>query len=566
MATRDDIVFDVKLENANSLKALKQLYKEQQEELQKAKKGTQEYDQALRRLGSVKDEMGDLRDTISALNPEGKVAAFSNAAGKIAGGFQAAAGAAALFGVQNEELEKTLLRVQAATAFAQGITSIAGLSDAFAVLGTVIKTQVVTAFSTLTGAIAATGIGALIVAIGVLIYKTKEYNEAIEDEYGKQKKLNEELKKTTDEYLKQAAASEDLRNRRKGGLNELERELKLLEASGASAEKVFQKKKEVIDAEIYNLKVRRATVEGDAEAQAKITDEIIKKETEKLVIQAQFEKMLQDESKKSVEEQKRASEARIKNMQEYLTNRSALEEEFAINSAIADQKLREQETAEAIEQIKQRAEAEAYYKSITDQIDEESRQMRRNKAKSDNAEFIALEKQKADAKQQIETQSFAAAKGLSDAFFAIQLNNAKGNAEQELKIRKKQFEVDKAFSIARAVIDGVRAVQAALTIPPPFGPILAGVNGLLAAANVAKIASTKFDGGSSSSFSAPSSSSVNVAAPNISAPVQPSTRLNENGTPIQNQPIKVTVDARIVESQMTERQRESERFQNQTRF
>ena len=53
----------------------------------------------------------DLRDTISALNPEGKVAAFSNAAGKIAGGFQAAAGAAALFGVQSEELEKTLLRV-----------------------------------------------------------------------------------------------------------------------------------------------------------------------------------------------------------------------------------------------------------------------------------------------------------------------------------------------------------------------------------------------------------------------------------------------------------------------
>jgi hypothetical protein len=566
MANRDDLVFNVKLENANSLTDLKKLFKEQQVELSNAKKGTEEYDRALRRLGSVKDEIGDLRDTISALNPEGKVQAFTNVASKLAGGFQAATGAAALFGVQNEELEKTLLRVQAATAFAQGISSIAGLSDSFAVLGTVIKTQVVTAFSTLKSAIIATGIGALAVALGVIIAKTIEYNEAIEEEYDKQKKLNEELKKTTDEYLKQAVASEGLRNTRKGGLNELERELKILEASGAKSEEIAKKKKDILDAEIFNLKVRRSTIEGNAEEEAKLTQLILDKENEKLVLVVASEKAERDEAIKTSEERKKQSQERVKNMQEFLAKQAELQEEYAVNSAVADQKQREEETARVIQQLKEQADAEAYWREVTATIDEDSRQARKAKARADLDESNALAKQQADAKTKIESQSFAAATAVSNLYFQSQLNQAKGNAKEEQKIRKQQFEVDKAFSVARAVIDGIRSVQAALTIPPPAGPVLAALNGAVAAANVAAILSTKFEAANTGNTSIPSPSSANTSsAPNISAPAQVSTRLNADGTPVQNQ-APVIVEARVVESQMTESQKAAQRTQSQSRF
>jgi hypothetical protein len=176
----EEIGFQVKVSGADSLSSLKKEFKDLQAELEKTEVGTEQYTKTLAKLGRVKDDIGDLKDTINALNPEGKVAAFQNVAGKLAGGFQAATGAAALFGVKSEELEATLLRVQAATAFAEGITSLAGLSDAFNVVGTVIKTQVITALSTLKGALIATGIGAAVVALGALVYAANEYNDTLQ--------------------------------------------------------------------------------------------------------------------------------------------------------------------------------------------------------------------------------------------------------------------------------------------------------------------------------------------------------------------------------------------------
>jgi hypothetical protein len=97
----------------------------------------------------------------------------------MAGGFAALQGAMGLFGSESEELEKTLLKVQSAMALSQGLNSLLEFKNDFKDLGTMIINNVVKAFTTLRGAIIATGIGALAVAVGVLITNWKEFSAAI---------------------------------------------------------------------------------------------------------------------------------------------------------------------------------------------------------------------------------------------------------------------------------------------------------------------------------------------------------------------------------------------------
>jgi hypothetical protein len=565
----EEIVLGIKVEGgASTIASLKKEQKELTAELSKTIAGSKEYLAVLQKLGNVKDEIGDLRDTISALNPEGKVAAFSNVAGKLAGGFQAATGAAALFGTKSEELEKTLLKVQAATAFAEGIRSLSGLSDAFAVVGTVIKTQVITALSSLKGALIATGIGAAAVALGILISKAIEYNEALEEEADKQKKVNEELKKTNDLYLAQAEASEKLRNARAGGINELERELKVLQAQGASADELAKKKQDILDKEIFNLKVRRSTLLNDAKQQAELDEKIKDKENEKLVAFEENEKRKREETKKTADEKKKIAE-------------KAAEEEKTLFEKTYDEGKANQEKADEAERDRRQKEKDdkktedaalAEYLNLAQADEDQKAEANKERRKKDIDEMTAKEKaaaqEQSDAKVQAASQGFAAAKGLSEVYFAGQLARAKGNQAEELKIRKKMFEVDKAFSVARAVIDGIRSVQAALTIPPPAGYILAAANGVLAAVNIAKIASAKFDGGGSTGggdISVPSTS-VNIPSPPPPAPPnQPNTLLDGQGNNLTRQQ-PITVRAIVVETDITDSQNRVGKLQRQSSF
>ena len=84
-----------------------------------------------------------------------------------------------MFGTESEELNKTLLKVQAALALSQGLNGILAAKDAFVNLSAVIKAQVLTAFGTLRAAIISTGIGALVVGIGLLITNFEKVKSAI---------------------------------------------------------------------------------------------------------------------------------------------------------------------------------------------------------------------------------------------------------------------------------------------------------------------------------------------------------------------------------------------------
>jgi hypothetical protein len=125
--------------------------------------------EAAKRAAELKDRIGDAKALTDAFNPDAKFKALSSSLSGVAGGFAAVQGAIGLFGAESKELEKQLLKVQSALALSQGLQSVGESIDSFKQLGAVIKTQVVTAFSTLRGAIVATGIGALVVALGLVV-------------------------------------------------------------------------------------------------------------------------------------------------------------------------------------------------------------------------------------------------------------------------------------------------------------------------------------------------------------------------------------------------------------
>jgi hypothetical protein len=166
---------------------------------------------------------------------------------------------------------------------------------------------------------------------------------------------------------------------------------------------------------------------------------------------------------------------------------------------------------------------------------------------------INLEKEKEFKEKQLKeglaltTQSLTAAQGLSDAFFSLRQQGAKGDAAKELELKKKQFQANKAFAISNAIMSGVMGVQSQLQAGPIVGPILAGIVAVTAALNVAKIASAKFDGGSidtstGGSGGSPSLPSANTnmpsgnGTPSIAAPQQNTTTFTGNNNNNFNQP------------------------------
>ena len=134
---------------------------------------------AAKKAAELRDRIGDAKALTDAFNPDQKFRALTSSLAGVAGGFAAVQGAMSLFGSESEDLQKTLVKVQSAMALSQGLEAVGNSIDAFKNLGTVIRTQVVTAFSTLRGAIIATGVGALAVGVGLLIANFEKVKQVI---------------------------------------------------------------------------------------------------------------------------------------------------------------------------------------------------------------------------------------------------------------------------------------------------------------------------------------------------------------------------------------------------
>ena len=149
---------------------------------------------AAMKVAGLKDSIGDAKALADTFNPDKKFVALGGAVQGVVAGFSAYSGAMGLLGLESKETEKLLLRVQSAMAIQQGLSGIAGAVDSFKLLGTTIVQKVVTAFSTLRGAIISTGIGALVVGLGILIANFDKVKTALGFATVAQKAYNDTIK------------------------------------------------------------------------------------------------------------------------------------------------------------------------------------------------------------------------------------------------------------------------------------------------------------------------------------------------------------------------------------
>jgi len=125
--------------------------------------------------------------------------------------------------------------------------------------------------------------------------------------------------------------------------------------------------------------------------------------------------------------------------------------------------------------------------------------------------------------------SLIAAQGLSDIYFTIKSAKVKKGSKEEEDLARKQFNVQKAFNLAKVGMDGYMAISNIIATTPKadFGistGILLAASAISTAANLAKIGAAQFEGGASAPATSPESAasipSTTSQAPAIYGPGQ----------------------------------------------
>jgi hypothetical protein len=197
MAVTKEIVLEVGLKDstAQGTTSAKQRLRELQKTLTEmalaGESGTKAFKQMEQEAGKLKDQIGDTSQRIKNLASDTRnIDTFVAGIQGITAGFQIAQGAAALFGSENEDLQKALLKVQGAMALANGVQQVANLLNKDSILITQGQAAAQALYATAVGAstgamkafriaLLATGIGAAIAAVGLLIAKWDELTAAV---------------------------------------------------------------------------------------------------------------------------------------------------------------------------------------------------------------------------------------------------------------------------------------------------------------------------------------------------------------------------------------------------
>ena len=266
--------------------------------------------EAAKRVASLKDAIGDAKALADTFNPDKKFVALGGAVQGAVAGFSALQGAIGLFGSESKDVEKILLKVQSAMALQQGISGVAGAMDSMKLLAGTIKTQVVTAFSTLRGAIIATGIGALGIAVALVAAHFEEFKKKIFSLIpGLQTAANfigGLVTKFTDFVGITSEAERNLDKFTKANkrANEgIDAQIKLLEAQGGKEDQVYNLKKQRSENELNTLR-------ESLKAKGKLSEEELKQfrdlKTEQQVLdieEANRKKKLAEEDAKRIKDE-----------------------------------------------------------------------------------------------------------------------------------------------------------------------------------------------------------------------------------------------------------------------
>lgn len=253
MAEENKIILDA------DVKPLKKQLREATQELQLARQRYGEFSteavNAAQKVAGIRDSIEDANEAAQVFDPGKRFQALTTAASTAAGGIAAVQGAMALFGGESQEVEKALLKVQSAMALSQGLSQLKDIGK----VGAQLKTTFIGLTTGVNGfkkALIATGIGALVVAVGLLVTYWEDILGLVNGVGSEQKKLNE-------------ATQKDL-EANKEKLDAIDGQANQLKLQGKSEEEILKMKiaqtDEAIKAAEINLQNAEATKQAQVEA------------------------------------------------------------------------------------------------------------------------------------------------------------------------------------------------------------------------------------------------------------------------------------------------------------
>lgn len=199
---------------------------------------------AAKRAAELKDKIEDANDAIQSFKGEGAFIATGKALGSVASGLSAVQGGLALVGAEGENVQETILKVQAAMALSQGLQGLEDAGRSFKQLGVVAKN----ALSGIRTGIAATGIGVLLLALGAVVAYWDDIKEAVSGVSDEQKELN----KLSQEKFE--ASKKDLEN--------ISAQDNVLKLQGKSEKEILAIKIKKTDETIKEGKINIANIEA----------------------------------------------------------------------------------------------------------------------------------------------------------------------------------------------------------------------------------------------------------------------------------------------------------------
>lgn len=173
-------------EAVKSIANLEQELKDTTEQLKQVEVGSDAFNELQKRAAECKgqiDQFNRATDTLSkGFQGFGENAAKMTSG--ITGGIAAATAAMQMMGIENENVTEGIAKLQQLMAFSQGVSSLKDLSEGFKNMKAAVSVAT-GSLKGLRGAIVATGIGALVVALGMLISNWDKVTAAIDDFIGK---------------------------------------------------------------------------------------------------------------------------------------------------------------------------------------------------------------------------------------------------------------------------------------------------------------------------------------------------------------------------------------------
>jgi len=442
-----------------------------------------------------------------------------------ASGFTAVTGAIGLMGTESEELNRLLLKVNAAMALQQGIEGIREYSKSIGLAGKatklfnlIVSLNPLTIFLTIITAVIA-GVVLFTDTLDPVIQKLKDFSDFLGITNFEENKVAEERQKRHNEQVKaQQKEIALLKQKRKIEKEDFDRNMAFLESQGKSTLRL--RKARVLE-QIEDEKAKEKLFKGlvfEKEAQRKIIE--LRTELNKI------NKAIRDENKnaskaKSEQDQKAIDDAeKLAQLErDRLSNLEKLRNELL--DEIAEVEDENFERTQTEQENEERAVEEKYFRLIElakqNGLDTNELEIGRLNELNDIKLKFGLEAQEqqdaldaeAAAKQKaIDDKKKSDAKALADYRFQVANQSltaisdiaelfSKGNEKQA----KRAFQVQKAVGIAQATINTAQAITKVFAETTDFTPTQtlrvanAVAIGVAGAAQVAAIASQQFQGG-----------------------------------------------------------------------